>query len=188
MCALCMCVGMAVYLCLCLCLREEKQSGGSECKSVNAASFSQICITNSVPIELAFAAQVFPLSSTCWALLQCFHLMLRLFDFHRFSLINHLIKLGLDLLCPNRRTESIKKNAWEIKSADTPIDRPVIGIGRFLAWPARISDRPVSLTSCRFDPILLLPAAQAETSQPRVHSQYDITVVCKHVVFAWEWI
>lgn len=111
MCALCMCVGMSVCLCLCLCLREEKRSGGSECKSVNAASFSQICITNSVPIELAFAAQVSSPSSTCWALLLCFHLMLRLFDFQSFSLINHLIKLGLGLLCPNRRTESIKKNA-----------------------------------------------------------------------------
>ncbi len=32
------------------------------------------------------------------------------------------------------------------------------------------------------EPILLLPAAQAETSQPRAHSQYDITVARKCVV------
>ncbi len=42
---------------------------------------------------------------------------------------------------------------------DAPIDRPVIGIGRSVS---RLADS---------EPILLLPAAQAETPQPRAHSQ-----------------
>ncbi len=56
-----------------------------------------------------------------------------------------------------------------------------------------LHDRPGSVTGWSVSrladskPILLLPAAQAETSQPHAHSQYDITVACKHVVFAWEW-
>ncbi len=55
---------------------------------------------------------------------------------------------------------------------DVPIDQPVIGIGRFLAWPG--PDRWPAGQSHVFadtEPILLLPVAQAETSQPRAHSQ-----------------
>ncbi len=50
-----------------------------------------------------------------------------------------------------------------------------------------LHNRPGSVTgrsvSCLADsePILLLPAGQAEVSQPHAHSRYDITVVCKHV-------
>lgn len=66
-----------VWACLSVCVCERRNgAGGCECKSVNAASFSQICITNCVPIELSFAAQVSSPSSTCWALLVCFHLTL----------------------------------------------------------------------------------------------------------------
>ncbi len=87
-------------------------------------------------------------------------------------------------------------------SRDALIDRPVVGIGRFLALkceshvlPSVIAsgayfshDRPGPVTGrsvsrlADSEPMLLLPAAQAETSQPRAHSQYDITVASKHVV------
>ncbi len=65
---------------------------------------------------------------------------------------------------------------------DVPIDQPVIGIGRFLAWPARIADRPVSLTSCRFraDPIIASGAGRDVTATRTL--TVDITVACKHVV------
>ncbi len=61
---------------------------------------------------------------------------------------------------------------------DAPIDRPVIGIGRFFAWPARIGDRPVSLTSCRFraDPFIASGAGNDVTATR------TLTVACKHVV------
>ncbi len=66
---------------------------------------------------------------------------------------------------------------WRIivKIWDAPIDWPVIWIGRFFAWPARIGDRLVFFMSSRFQ-ALLLPAAQAETSQ------CTLTVTCKHVI------
>ncbi len=62
---------------------------------------------------------------------------------------------------------------------DAPIDWPVIGIGRFLAWPARINNWFHVTVSPIPSRSILLPAAQAETSQP---CAVDITVVCKHVV------
>ncbi len=46
-----------------------------------------------------------------------------------------------------------------------PIDRPVIGFGRSVS---RLADT---------EPILLLPAAQAETSQPRTHSQSHVNTL-----------
>ncbi len=51
--------------------------------------------------------------------------------------------------------------------------------------PRSVTGRSVSRVADS-EPILLLPVAQAETPQPRAHSQYDITVRCKHIVFAWE--
>ncbi len=44
--------------------------------------------------------------------------------------------------------------------------------------PGSVTDQSVSRLADS-EPILLLPAAQAETSQPRAHSRYDITVTCK---------
>ncbi len=59
-----------------------------------------------------------------------------------------------------------------------PIDRPVIGIRWFFAWPARIGDQPVSLTSCRFraDPFITSGAGR------NVTATRTRTVACKHVV------
>ncbi len=64
------------------------------------------------------------------------------------------------------------------RSRDAPIYRPVIGIGRFLEWPAQISDRPVSLTSCWFraDPFIASGAGRD------VIVTRTLTVACNHVV------
>ncbi len=66
----------------------------------------------------------------------------------------------------------------QLVTRDAPIDRPVIGIGRFFALPARIGDRPVSLTSCRFraDPFI------ARGSGNDITATRTLTVACKHVV------
>lgn len=91
----------SVCLCLYLCMWKSE---GRECKSDNATSFSQICITNSVPVELAFAGQVAPHSFMCWVPRLCL-------DLHwsqSFCLINHLIKCESGLLSPDRRTENRK--------------------------------------------------------------------------------
>ncbi len=65
---------------------------------------------------------------------------------------------------------------------DAPIDRPVIGMVRFLSWPARIGDRPVSLTSCRFraDPIIASGAGRDVTATCTL--TVYITVASIHVV------
>ncbi len=53
---------------------------------------------------------------------------------------------------------------------DAPIDRPGIGIGRFLAWPAPIGDRLVILTSCRFRAFYCQRHRQRRHSHAHTHS------------------
>ncbi len=67
-------------------------------------------------------------------------------------------------------------HGWKKVIRDAPIDQPMIGIGRFLAWPARIGDRPVSLTSCRFwaDPFIANGAGRDVTATRTL--TVDITV------------
>ncbi len=71
---------------------------------------------------------------------------------------------------------------WKKVIRDAPIDQPMIGIGRFLAWQARIGDRPVSLTSWRFwdDPFIASGAGRDVTATRTL--TVDITVASKHVI------
>ncbi len=131
------------------------------CIQVTVSTFYQLLL--SLGIEPMILALLTP-CSTSWAtgkLLRCY-------------------SGGATAICHNTLNSICCLNFF--KNRDAPIDWPVIGIGRFLAWPAQISDWPVSLTSCWFraDPIIASGAGRDVTATHTL--TVDITVASKHVV------
>ncbi len=87
---------------------------------------------------------------------------------------NSQFSLNLLMLCTvafaiwHWGTLFLKYSFYRLGSRDAPIDWPVNVICRFFAWPAHISDRPVSVMSCQFraNPFIASGADNDGTATP----------------------